>query len=230
MKFLVGERRALVAAILAFYGMMLLLSGLFGGGVPPEIRPMIIALGALYAVAFFGLVAGWFWGRWYSAGLGMWGVVTGLFGMWQMGPEPVLVFFAATNAAVPLLLAGEAMAAGFEGREDWRTRFHLDDNAVHRLGKSVTRAAMSLPWLLLWAFMPKPAPELALAAAALGTAGVFGLLRMRTWGLLALTGATGAAGVEVAGAPSLVGVVVVVALAAAVAPLARPLMRRLAAD
>jgi hypothetical protein len=94
---------------------------------------------------------------------------------------------------LPLFLAGEAMAAGYDGRPEWRARFHLDDLAVHRLGKSVTRAAMSLPWLLLWALAPKqPNSVVVLLPVALAVAGVWGLFRMRTWGILALAGAAGA--------------------------------------
>ncbi|HVK74051.1 MAG TPA: hypothetical protein VM734_12060 [Kofleriaceae bacterium] len=230
MKSLVGERRAIVAAILAFYGLILFL---LGGGVPPELKPMIFALAAIYGVGFFGVVAGWFWGRWYASGVGMWGVVTAVMGMWQVGPEPVFVFLAVTNAILPLFLAGDAMAAGYDGRPDWRVRFHLDDLAVHRLGKSVTRAAMSLPWLLLWALAPKqPADGLTLIPVALAGAGLWGLFRLRTWSLFALTGAAGATAVT-AGATDGPGtsyaVIATVLLLGAVAPFARAIARQLVA-
>lgn len=191
MKALVGERRAIAAAVLSFYGFIYLLLGF---SAPAEWSPALTAIAGLYGVAFFGVVAGWFWGRWYAQGIGYWGLVSGVLGMWQIGPEPVLVFLAATHAVLALLLSGDAMAAGFDGRADWRTRFHLDDLGVTRLGKSVVRAAMSLPMLLMWALAPTPGPGslegqvTALVPLALGAAGVWALLRMRTWGVLALGG------------------------------------------
>ena len=227
MKSLVGERRAIVAAILAFYGLILFL---LGGSVPPDNKPMIFALAAIYGVGFFGVVAGWFWGRWYASGIGMWGVVTAVMGIWQVGPEPVFVFLAITNGILPLFLAGDAMAAGYDGRPEWRARFHLDELAVHRLGKSVTRAAMSLPWLLLWALAPKQPADGALVAVALAGAGIYGLFRLRTWGLFALAGAAGSTALTAgaSGGPALpLAAVSTLLLLGAVAPFAAPIAKRL---
>ena len=235
MKYLVGERRAVAASMLVFYAVVygaLALSGM----VPPELGPIITAHAILYGVAFFGLVAGWFWARWYASGIGMYGLVTGVIGIFQLGPEPVLVFMAITHAIIPAFLAGEAIAAGFDGRSEWRTRFHLDEPAVERLGKSVTRAAMSLPFLITWALAPKqPGQGLEstvaeLAPFVLGAAGLWALLRLRTWGIFALAGA-GAATVGVAfaapGSPSLMALAPAALLAAAVAPFARPILSQL---
>lgn len=241
MKFLVGERRAVAAAVLSFYGFLYLLNAVMA---PPEMGPMFTAMAALYGVAFFGVVAGWFWGRWYAQGMGYFGLAMGVIAIWQLGLEPVLVFITVSHALISFLLAGEAMAASFDGRTDWRAKFHLDDGGVNRLGKSVVRAAMSLPLLLIWALAPtQPGDDGNLAALlplALGGAGLWGLLRMRTWGLLALAGsAVTVAGVSLSGA-SLHGTAgfgagVPVAIAAAfllggaVVPFARPLARKLVA-
>ena len=230
MKFLVGERRAVAAALLAFYAFLYFL---IAQVAPPELSPLLIAHAALYGVAFFGLVAGWFWGRWYASGMGMYGLVTGVFGMFQMGPEPILLFIAITHGILTVVLVGEAMAAGFEGRAEWRLRFHLDEPAVERLGKSVTRAAMSLPFLIAWALAPKaPGQELLLALAplALGAAGFWGLIKLRTWGIFALAGAgatMAGSAVTTAGTASLLPIVATVLLAAAVAPFVRPIARHL---
>jgi hypothetical protein len=223
MKALVGERRAIAAAVLSFYGFIYLLLGF---SAPPEWSPALTAIAALYAVAFFGVVAGWFWGRWYAQGIGYWGLVSGVLGMWQIGPEPVLVFLTASHAVLALLLAGEAMAAGFDGRPDWRTRFHLDN----RLGKSVVRAAMSLPILLMWALAPTQPNHLeALVPLALGGAGVWALLRMRTWGLFALGGSAvvlaGQASSHASVAP--LAVVAAALLGAAVIPFVGPMVKHL---
>ncbi|HVV81791.1 MAG TPA: hypothetical protein VHE35_01885 [Kofleriaceae bacterium] len=233
MKFLVGERRAVAASLLVFYCVVYLALSL-SPQIPPDFRPIMTAHAALYGVAFFGLVAGWFWGRWYATGLGIYGLITGVVGMFQIGPEPVLVFIAVTHMIIPAFLAGENMAAGFDGRAEWRTRFHLDEPAVERLGKSVTRAAVSLPFLLTWALAPKNPGQgalLALAPFALGATGLFGLVRMRTWGIFALAGAgVAAAGVAAASpGPTAYAFVAAGLLAAAVAPFARPIARALAA-
>jgi hypothetical protein len=232
MKFLIGERRAVAAALLAFYTLVYAALSL-SGQVPPELKPIVTAHAALYGVAFFGLSAGWFWGRWYASGMGLYGLVTGAIGMFQLGPEPVLIFMTITHAIIPAFLAGEHMAAGFDGRAEWRTRFHLDDPAVERLGKSVTRAAMSLPFLLTWWLAPgQPGQEmpLALAPFVLGATGLWAVIRMRTWGVLALAAsAAGTATVAIAspGAAPLLGLVPAVLLVGAVAPFARPIYEHL---
>lgn len=231
MKALVGERRAIAAAVLSFYGFVYLLLGLSAG---PEWSAVMSSIAALYGVAFLGVVAGWFWGRWFAQGLGYWGVVSGVLGMWQLGPEPILVVLTASHAIISAFLAGDAMAAGFDGRPDWRARFHLDEHGVQRLGKSVVRAAMSLPILIMWALAPTQPGSLfhgghlvALVPATLGVAGVWALTRMRTWGLLALAGA--AVSLLVIAGASLVALAAAALLVAAVAPFARPIAAQLVA-
>jgi hypothetical protein len=71
----------------------------------------------------------------------------------------------------------------------------MDDFGVARLQKTITRSAASLPSLIIWALAPKE-EGMALAALLLATAGVWGLVRMRSWGVLSL----GAAGAVVAAA------------------------------
>lgn len=233
MKVLIGERRAVAASLLVFYCVVyaaLSLSGL----VPPELKPIVTAHAALYGIAFFGLVAGWFWGRWFASGIGMYGLVTGVLGIFQAGLEPVLIFMAITHAIIPAFLAGEHMASTFDGRLEWRTRFHLDEPAVERLGKSVTRAAMSLPFLLTWWLAPKQPGQASmlvdLAPFALGAAGLWALVRLRTWGVLALAAASASTAVLAVASPDtmpLFGLIPAALLAAAVAPFARPILAHL---
>jgi hypothetical protein len=189
---LVGERRALSAVIFAFYFLVYLLIGL--QGAPPELQPALYALAGVYGLAFFALVAGYFWARWYAVGVGLYGVITTAVGMWQLGPEPVLLFVGGTHLAATLMLWGHAMSEPYDGQHAWREKFHMDDNAVQRLGRSVIRAGVSLPMVLLYALAPKPgSTTLALSAAALVLAafGLRALVRMRTWGVLALGAAGG---------------------------------------
>jgi hypothetical protein len=68
---------------------------------------------------------------------------------------------------------------------------------VDRLRKTVTRAAASLPSLILWALGPKEPAGMAVVLLAIGVgglalAGLAGVLRLRTWGVLALGGAAAA--------------------------------------
>jgi hypothetical protein len=93
-----------------------------------------------------------------------------------------------------MFLWGEAMSQPYDGQAAWREKFHMDDSAVQRLGRSVIRAGVSLPFILLYAFMPRPdaaSTVASLAVAVLAVAGLRGLIRLRTWGVLAL-GAAGA--------------------------------------
>jgi hypothetical protein len=186
---IVGERRAIGAIVLAFYGLAYLVLGyMVGGGMGPALW----ALAAVYGAAFFALVAGYFWARWFGVGVLLFGIIQGAIGLWQMGPEPVVIFMAASHAIAALALWGAAMAVPYDGQTGWREKFHMDDSAVQRLGRSVIRAGVSLPMVLLYAFAPKPEGMLLGAlAVVLATGGLVALVRMRTWGVLAL----GAAGV-----------------------------------
>ena len=189
----VGERRALASAVFAFYflayGMLVML-----GMVPAEMTKAFAAIAGVYGLAFFALVAGYFWARWYAVGVGLYGVITAAVGVWQVGAEPVLLFVGGTHLAATLLLWGEAMSQPYDGQAAWRERFHMDESAVQRLGRSVIRAGVSLPFILLYALAPKPdgASLLAsLVALTLTGLGLRALIRLRTWGVMAL----GAAGV-----------------------------------
>ncbi len=185
----VGERRALASAVLVFY------AGVYGlmalsGALPPEWTNAFTAMGGVYGLAFFSLCAGYFWARWFALGVALSGVITGVVSLWQIGPEPVLLFVGGTHLAATLLLWGQAMAAPFDGQTAWRQRFHIDEHAAQRLGKAIIRAGVSLPYILLYALAPKP-DAAQLAVLALTGIGMIGLLRLRTWGVLALAGSTG---------------------------------------
>lgn len=224
-------RRIAAVAVLGFYAWFFFDYARFA---PPMLSKPLWAISALYTIGLLGVTFGWFWGRWFARGLGYWGIVVGVLMMWQLGLENFLLVWAGTNAAIPLLLAGDGMATRFDGRADWRTRFHLDDNGVERLGKSVTRVGMSLPWLLLYVLLPRTgaAEAFLLLPLALAGAGLWGVLRMRTWGLFAIGGASVATTAHLAASPAqapLVGVLAAVLLAAAVAPFARSLAARLRA-
>ncbi|HEX4421208.1 MAG TPA: hypothetical protein VH165_25000 [Kofleriaceae bacterium] len=234
---LVGERRALAAAIMAFY--FLFYGGIAALQLVPDLTRALAAIAGVYGLAFFALVAGYFWARWYAVGVGLYGVITAAVGVWQIGPEPVLLFIGGTHLAATIFLWGQAMSAPYDGQSAWREKFHMDESSVQRLGRSVIRAGVSLPFILLYAFAPKPDPATALVsvvALVLAAAGLRGLVQLKTWGVLAL-GAAGALMLTVVGAdvvthgltataisPGLSGALLV----AAAAPFAAPITRFLA--
>jgi hypothetical protein len=238
MKGFTGERKAISAAVFAFYAFFYLLAMLV---VPPEWGPAIAALAGVYGLTFFSLVAGYFWARWFAIGMGMFGALQGALGLWQLGAEPVIVFMFATHLAASLLLWGQGMAAGFDGRLEWRERFHLDEPATNKLGKSIIRAGLSLPMMVLYALAPRDAGSMLVAFAALGlaSAGIWALIRMRTWGVLAMTAAAAVTVVSLASAPAMAamdstgmridlvatGLAAALFLAAAVQPFLAPIGR-----
>ena len=190
---LVGERRALATIIFAFYFLQYLMAVLMGG-IPPEFNKAFAAIAGVYGLAFFSLVAGYFWARWYSVGVGLYGVIVGIVALWKdsNGATEIYMFILLTHLAAAAMLWGSSMSQPYDGQTAWREKFHMDENAVQRLGRSVIRAGVSLPFVLLYALAPRPETEMVAALAALALAG-FGfraVTQMKTWGVLAF----GAAG------------------------------------
>lgn len=189
MKF-VGERRALAAVVFAFYA--LIYSMIAFSGMVPDFNKAFFALAGVYGLAMFSLVAGYFWARWYSVGVGLYGVITAAVGMWQIGAEPILLFVGGTHLAAAAMLWGETMSESYDGQTAWREKLHMDEGAVQRLGRSVIRAGVSLPFVLLYALAPKPegaALVVGLGALILAGLGLRALVRLRTWGVFAIGGA-----------------------------------------
>lgn len=233
---LVGERKAIASAILALYTLIFLLSAL---SIPDQrLVPFLSSLAATYGLGFFAVVAGYFWARWFAIGLGLYGLSTGGLMIWQIGPEPVVMFYAVTHGLISVLLWGPRVASQFDGRSDWRERFHMDENATHRLGRAVIRVGLTLPFLLAYGLAPRDDAGqtiLALGALGLACAGIWGLLRLRTWGVLVmLAGAVAVAAGAFTAAPlsqavdaTTTGVAAAILLAAATAPFAGPMLRYL---
>jgi hypothetical protein len=194
-----GPRRAFATLALSlfvfFYLMIALL--LFLNGQQAWLPPFV-ALSACYSVAFMGVAAEWFWGRWFATGLGWSGVMIAIL-PFVMGGQvgPVLVAFGALHGLIILMLAGRKMAERYEAQPAWRERYGMDEFGVDRLRKTVTRASASLPSVILWALAPKEPGQAVFAAmtltsGALVVAGLVGVVRVRAWGLLALAGAAAA--------------------------------------
>ncbi len=187
MQHFTGERRAFAAASLALYT---LLYTLVYFSPPAGWETAFGALAGVYGLGFFSVVAGYFWARWYAIGLGLSGVISACIGMFQIGAfEPVLLFYGGTHGIISVCLWGKAVASHFDGRKEWRQRFHLDEETTRKLGKTVTRASVSLPYVILYALAPKEGAMLGgLVVATCVAAGMWGLLsRFRTWSILLLT-------------------------------------------
>jgi hypothetical protein len=187
---LVGERRAIAALMFAFWFVMYLMNALLGGG---PLAKLLYGMAGVYGLAFFSLVAGYFWARWYSVGVSLFGVIVAGIGLWQMGPEFQILFIGITHLTATAMLWGNGMSALYDGQTAWREKFHMDEHAVQRLGRSVIRAGVSLPMVLIYGLAPKQPGMMVLSLGALVLAGVglSALVRMRTWGVLALGAAGG---------------------------------------
>jgi hypothetical protein len=223
--------------VFAFYFLNLLTAVLMGG-VPPDMSKAVAALASVYGLAFIALVAGYFWARWYSVGVGLFGILVATVAMWKEGVDTVPLFLGGTHLLATLSLWGDAMSGPYDGQKAWREKFHMDDHAVQRLGRSVIRAGMSLPLILLYAFAPKqPASMLAsLVALALAGLGVRAIVRLKTWGVMALAAAgtmlialsttdgsvrIASHGIDIGYAPVAAGLLLLAAAAPFAAPIAR---------
>jgi hypothetical protein len=232
------ERKALALSILGLFSSYFLLLMLVARDQMPEWYPAFSAMFALYFIAFFGVAAHWFWGRWVAIGLGTWGATIAIWGIiTQRSFEPALVILGVTHGLVALLLMGSSMGAHYEDRPDWRTRFGIDDEGVKRLRRSVTRAASSLPAIVLFALAPRQ--EEGAMVLAIAVLGITGLLLGRTVALFALTAAAfGSFAIATFGhhvplaatpfmlpvqTPQVLGLFAGIALTAAVAPFVGPM-------
>jgi hypothetical protein len=184
-------RRAIAALSLSFFVTLYLLLAL-NAPAGPEWTPAFLGLALCYLVAFLGIVAEWFWGCWFASGLGWSGVMVATLSLFLIGWNPALAIYGGLHGLVVVLLMGKRVSALYEQQDGWKQRLGMDDYGVARLRKTVTRAAASLPSLVLWALGPKEPGQgmlhagLLLGAALLGIAGLGGLLRLRAWSVLAV--------------------------------------------
>jgi hypothetical protein len=187
----VGERKAIALLSLAFYVALYGLMALLAAN-NPDISPWSLcftALFATYGVSFFALASEWFWARWFAIGLGYSGLtMAGWAIVMQRSLEPVLIFYGITHGLVALMLQGEKMAGAFDAKPGWRERLNLDETSVIKIRHTVTRAAAGLPTLIMFALAPRET-ALGVPLVLLVVTGLFGLLTLRTYGVLLLLGA-----------------------------------------
>ena len=184
-------RRALAALSLSFFVTLYLLLAL-NAPAGPEWTPAFFALALCYLVAFVGVAAEWFWGGWFASGLGWSGVMVAGLSMLLVGWNPALAIYGGLHGLIVVMLLGKRVAALYEQQDGWKQKLGMDDYGVARLRKTVTRAAASLPSLVLWALGPKEPGQgmlhatLLIGATTLGIAGLAGLIRLRGWSVLAV--------------------------------------------
>ena len=236
------ERKALALTVLGLFTGYFLLLVMIARTEMPEWYPAFAAMFGLYFITFFGVAAHWFWGRWVAIGIGSWGATIAIWGVVTARAfEPALVFLGATHGLIALLLMGNSMGAHFEGRADWRARFGLDDEGVKRLRRSVTRAASSVPAIVLFALAPRQeggAAVLLCAVLGIGTLLIgrtiaVAMLGLAAAGALSLTvfgsheplTAHGFFMVPTGQVPQLLGAYAGVALLASIAPFMGPINR-----
>jgi len=181
---MVGIRRALALLILSLYFWQFLLTAFLG---PDELFACFVGLAACYGLAFFGIAAEWFWARWFAMGVGNFGSLF-LLTLLQVGFEPSIAILGFSHLAITALLAGEGMAARYERSEATSERWNLQEESLIQLRRAVKSAGMSLPLLILYTLAPRT-ELIELTALGLGVAGLYGLIRGRTWSLFALGGA-----------------------------------------
>jgi hypothetical protein len=179
-------RRALAALGLSLFVSLYLLLAVLGG---EDLARACLALALCYGVAFVGVVAEWFWARWFATGLAWSGLMIAGASLVMIGWSPVLAVFGGVHGLVVLALMGKKMAARYDLQDAWRERYKMDEFGVARLQKTVTRSAASLPSLIFWALGPREdgmALAAGVAAVLLAVAGLRGLVHLRTWGVVAL--------------------------------------------
>jgi hypothetical protein len=185
------ERLRLALALLAL-ALFCLLFSFVGLNAPEGWAPVFAALAACYFTAFGALVVEAFWARWFASGLAWSGTMLGIASLVLGGWQPALVLYAGLHGLIVVGLMGRKLATRYEGQSAWRQRYGMDDYGVAKLRKTVTRAAASLPGLIMFALGPRDAAltsVLALLPLGLAVAGVWGLVRGRAWGWLGLAGA-----------------------------------------
>src|SRR6185369_5783243 len=112
---LVGERKAIALLCLGFYTTLFFMIVLSARTELPEWLPVFVGMTTVYVIAFMGVAAEWFWGRWFATGLGYWGCTMAVmaFVTTRSFPAPMIVF-GVMHGLISVCLLGEKMAAVFD--------------------------------------------------------------------------------------------------------------------
>lgn len=184
---LVSFRRSIASLVFAANGLLWLVNSLLG---PPEMKAVTTAMMLVYAVAYFAVSADCFWGRWFGMGLSYFGSLYLLALLQKPDFAAFFMILGGSHILAGACLYGSTMASSYEGSPEWRLTFNVDEDSARRLGRSVQSAATTLPILILQLLGPRPESSLlVLGIFGLALTGLYGLLRLRTWSLLALASA-----------------------------------------
>lgn len=181
---MIGIRRAISLLLLSLFFWNFVLTAFLG---PDDVFACFAGLSIVYGLAFVGVAAEWFWARWFAIGIGNFGSLT-LLSLLQAGMEETILVFGVSHLIISLFLGGEGMAARYEHSEVTAERWNFQEESLILMRRAIKSAGMSLPLLILYTLAPAP-EALHLVALGAGAAGVVGLLRGRTWGLLAMAAA-----------------------------------------
>src|SRR5262245_4648901 len=142
-------RRALAALALGAFTTIFFLVSL-NPDLPEGLWRVFAAWSACYGIAFVGVVAEFFWARWFATGLAWSGIMLAIAVLVQVGWIPQFAFFGGMHVLIVVALMGKKMAARYDLQEAWRARYKVDEFGVARLQKTVTRAAATLPSMIIW--------------------------------------------------------------------------------
>lgn len=181
---MVGIRRALALLLLGFYVTQFAMTSWLG---PDEMFACYLGLALCYGLAFVGLAAEWFWSRWFAIGVGNFGSLL-LLVLFKTGFDEMIAFFGFTHLAIAVFLLGEGMAARYEHSEATAERWNFQEESLLLMRRATLSAGSTIPFLILYALAPRP-DAIQITALVAGAAGLFGLLRGRVWGALAMGGA-----------------------------------------
>lgn len=181
----VGPRRALSLFVLGFCTTIFIMVGVAQGGAWAR---CFYALAAAYGLGFFAVASEWFWARWYTMGIAGSGVSMALLGLVTNGWNPGLAIWGGVHLLIYAPLMGEAMADRYENQEAWRRRYGLDEHGVVRIKKAVKGAATALPTLIFFGLAPREGALFIWALPLLAAVGLWGVLRMRFWGVALMGG------------------------------------------
>jgi hypothetical protein len=204
--FWTGLRRSIAQLLLGlFIGLFVLIAYAAWQSGEPAVARVFLLLAACYGLAFLGLGGEWFWARWFAMGVGNFGALS-LVSIFKMGLVPEIVFFGGSHLFITVLLWGPHMAERYELKHGWRERLKLQESSVEMLRNAVVSAGMTIPWLIL-ALLPTPDGMAWLRGLPLLFAGaaLVGLVRRRTWGVLALGATAATAGVAALASLGLLG-------------------------
>lgn len=181
---MVGIRRALALLLLGFYVTQFAMTSWLG---PDEMFACYLGLALCYGLAFVGLAAEWFWSRWFAIGVGNFGSLL-LLMLFKTGFDEMIAFFGFTHLAIAVFLLGEGMAARYEHSEVTAERWNFQEESLLLMRRATLSAGSTIPFLILYALAPRP-DAIQITALVAGAAGLFGLLRGRVWGAMAMGGA-----------------------------------------